>query len=963
MANIGSKSSTLIDMDFTSNLIEAVYKEVVEPRKVVVIYAGRFQPPGRHHFEAYKWLVDKFGVDSVYIATSNIVKLPENPLNFSEKKSIWLKYGVPTDRIVQTKNPYSPLEITKTLPQNVAVIFAYGKKNTGRLTIGNKKNGSPSYFQDYEKNKTNLEPYEKHGYILAIPHVVSKVKQDELSGSLIRSALAKPHDADLFNEIFGWYDPSIDKMLSDKFSKLKDLKEAGGLVDETVSKVKLENLDSTIEYTLELYGLKGVSYSKIGNHQNPLLGDIDIAMDSTDLSKFLGLEDTPPTKDELLDAVKSYFKRNEKPKTFAVSKGLNQIALLGLATKPDGTPQEFIGDKPPTTKPLIQLDIMLGVRPWREKYFSGAPESQYKAKYRNLFLSEIFFVLVDDEGSVEGLKKKYLLTTDQGFFIQRFTLTPKGAKKEVSRELKSTDMDFVSKFLFGDDKTFKDIDTFEKVFALFNSRDFRFPEIRADVLSAFRKTLSNPKLPQPAPRLGEGKLSIQRFHGTGELTDVAFLKFLEKIQPLSKEGKLDLSVNDSISVTEKLDGSPCMFGLNDNKKFYMESANSGEVTVDNADRFDNPFTSHFFHALKFLGSYKPFQDRLKSIFSKFGTFKVSSEMFPVLTHKGDEFGDIVFASTKYNKEKLGNKGAFVCFDSFNKDGENNDVLKEIVNTKDTEWKVYDIHQHGSLKRERLVFNLSGIQHLINDPKKLEAASALLRKRKESPEKDALKKVIFDVKKQLQETLDKYAESINTFLAGTNGQYPVEGVVMKIHLPSEDIFFKGTSEVFHQIAEKTWRTRKLLGNIEKVLDGDFLLNVLGLSTNNATTINREIALARQKVGSGTEEATLNKVALELYNALKKDGVEVDSTIVRQKATKAIERSTKALNATIEKWKEIRSTVDPDTVSKTDTQIKYVIDRFNKLQAAVTSGQYTGIAYVVYLLRLLLDKKITNTEDKP
>ena len=34
----------------------------------------------------------------------------------------------------------------------------------GRLSDG--KDGSPSYFQDYNKNKRNLKGYEEHGYFM-----------------------------------------------------------------------------------------------------------------------------------------------------------------------------------------------------------------------------------------------------------------------------------------------------------------------------------------------------------------------------------------------------------------------------------------------------------------------------------------------------------------------------------------------------------------------------------------------------------------------------------------------------------------------------------------------------------------------------------------------------------------------------------------------------------------------------
>jgi hypothetical protein len=948
-------------MTLSDSLIESLIEEMGAD-KVVAIYPGRFQPAGLHHFETYKWLVSKFGANNVFVATSNLTDPAKSPLNFDDKKKIWMKYGVPANKIIQTKSPYSAVEITEKLSDDTAIVFGFGEKDAGRLVIGTKKSGEATYLQDYEKNKNNLQGFKKHGYVLTLPHTSIKVSGRELSGTEIRNLIATQNSPTLFKQIFGWYDLKLSDLMFKKFSQSEKkipLKEGGNMFDQGVSQVKQSNLDSTISHTLELYGLDKIQYSKIGNHQKDIMGDIDIAIDSDELAKFLKVN---PTKEELFPAIKAYFEKIGAPKSFVFAPGLNQIHLLGIAQQPNGFPQEFVGADKEDATPFVQLDIMLGKRNWRDKLYSGAPGSEYKAKYRNLFIMEIFAQLIEDEGSIEGVKQKYMLTPGEGFYLQKFTLTPKGKRKEISREFKSDDMNFVSKFLFGDDKSFSDIDTFEKVYALFKSNSFKFPEIRDKVIQGYKESISA-HTDSKNPSLTEDKISIQRFHGTSEMSDGAFLRFLQKIQPLVKSGKLDLSVNDNVSVTEKLDGSPCMFGLNQSGKFYLESANSGEITVDLAERFNNPFTSHFYQALLFLNSYVPFQRRLQAAFKQYGFFKITSEMFPVLTHKGNEFGDVVFASTKYNRAKLGNKGAFVCFGAVSKDGDttSDGILNMIINTEDPEWKVYNILQHGNLSREGLVFDFSGVQDFIEDPKKLAGAMTLLRSRKDTPEKLALKKMILTIRKQLQGSLNQYAEKINSFLSHGDGKYPVEGVVMKIRLPDEDIFIKGTSEIFHQIAEKTWGTRKALGNLEKVLDGEFLKNVFGFKTTHAATINKAIQSARQTVGPGTDEVTLNKIALAVFAELRENGDRLDSENIRKRASDAVATSSKELLDTLKQWEKVKPTVDPDTAEKTDQQIKFVVDKFKKLKEAIGSTNYKGVSYIIYLLRFLLDKKITNSGD--
>jgi len=48
-------------------------KEIDKPeiKKIVVVYAGRFQPFHKGHYVTYQKLVSKFGAGNVYIGTSN----------------------------------------------------------------------------------------------------------------------------------------------------------------------------------------------------------------------------------------------------------------------------------------------------------------------------------------------------------------------------------------------------------------------------------------------------------------------------------------------------------------------------------------------------------------------------------------------------------------------------------------------------------------------------------------------------------------------------------------------------------------------------------------------------------------------------------------------------------------------------------------------------------------------------
>ena len=143
------------------NLGKSIASEILNEadiRDIVVIYPGRFQPMGKHHAEVYKKLAGRFGKSNTYVATSDKVKLPKSPLDFSEKEQVINAHGI--TNVVQVRNPYQASEILGNYnPETTAVIFAVGKKDMDedpRFRVGTKRNGEPTFFQYYDDNKGNL---------------------------------------------------------------------------------------------------------------------------------------------------------------------------------------------------------------------------------------------------------------------------------------------------------------------------------------------------------------------------------------------------------------------------------------------------------------------------------------------------------------------------------------------------------------------------------------------------------------------------------------------------------------------------------------------------------------------------------------------------------------------------------------------------------------------------------------
>ncbi len=193
-------------------------------KTILVVYPGRFQPMGQHHAAVYKKLASKFGKSNTFVVTSDKVTLPKSPLNFREKNSVIKKHGI--TNVVQVKNPYQAQELTsKYDPETTALLFAVGKKDmmeNPRFKIGIKKNGEPSYFQNYEKNKNNLQPFTQHGYLVVAPHVDIQIPgYGEMSGTTLRQVLSTA-DEKTFEDVMGFFDPKIYNLLKTKFSAIKN---------------------------------------------------------------------------------------------------------------------------------------------------------------------------------------------------------------------------------------------------------------------------------------------------------------------------------------------------------------------------------------------------------------------------------------------------------------------------------------------------------------------------------------------------------------------------------------------------------------------------------------------------------------------------------------------------------------------------------------------------------------------
>jgi hypothetical protein len=185
--------------------------------QTIVIYPGRFHPFHRGHYASYKWLTDRFGADSVFVATSDKQDPETSPFSFADKQFMMNKMGIPAGHVVKVKNPYQAQEIIQNFdPEDTVLIFAISDKDAERISFKPKRDGSPSYLQPFPDDAKKLLPMKQHGYAILTPRVDFKVQgRDADSASQIRALYAKGNDAardNIIADLYGDVDGNLRKI-------------------------------------------------------------------------------------------------------------------------------------------------------------------------------------------------------------------------------------------------------------------------------------------------------------------------------------------------------------------------------------------------------------------------------------------------------------------------------------------------------------------------------------------------------------------------------------------------------------------------------------------------------------------------------------------------------------------------------------------------------------------------------
>lgn len=459
---------------------------------------------------------------------------------------------------------------------------------------------------------------------------------------------------------------------------------------------------------------------------------------------------------------------------------------------------------------------------------------------------------------------------------------------------------------------------------------------------------------------------IGRFAGKNEFSDVEFLEIFKELLPYVQSGEIDLDSVKSVDMVEKMDSSFIHFGINPAGKFFMESSNSGEVTADDyQQRFSHTFMADYKAAFASLLENKLLQTTLQKIFKKVGAIRYDAELFPVLTHTGDESGYITFVATRYDKAKFGTKGAFVVFKSWIKDEnaqwtrpepkKNIALIGAIEAADSAEWRIYTNEKHAKLSGVVQLKALN-VDKMLSTPEAIDEAIEVLSARGNTTIKAHLKNVIGDLKEKLQGVLDKYAEETSSIFSKPDSPSSIEGVVLRIKKANGDIFeVKGTSNAFDTLKKQTWATRSSLSELEATVEGSFLKDALGLKTAQAAALNRHIKDFAATFSSKEKnpEKREHEFLLKLFDAMQNKDAMVSPEETKKRVNQIFEVAKNQLAVIIDEFKSQK--IDPDSKRKSLEALKTIIDKFDTIEKTVNTDM-PDEAFQLYIFKFMLDRRL-------
>lgn len=145
--------------------------------KKLVIIPGGFHPYHAGHKALYNAAKQAFPSAEVYVAATD--DTTGRPFPFKTKKFLAQQAGIPGNRFIQVRSPFSAEEITQHFdPNETQLIFVRSEKDRdqnpqpgqpGQIISRGPRKGLSPYLQPYRRN--GLEPMKDHAYMTYLPTV------------------------------------------------------------------------------------------------------------------------------------------------------------------------------------------------------------------------------------------------------------------------------------------------------------------------------------------------------------------------------------------------------------------------------------------------------------------------------------------------------------------------------------------------------------------------------------------------------------------------------------------------------------------------------------------------------------------------------------------------------------------------------------------------------------------------
>ena len=268
----------------------------------------------------------------------------------------------------------------------------------------------------------------------------------------------------------------------------------GGKATNQNSKIPNEYSEPTVSMAADAVGLGSMERALVGSTHKPLMNDLDVAVDIEDIKKMVGYEGTD--NKELFAQLKAHL--GDKGLEITYSPGFQQFSVLAPLVN-DAGEQQLAYDETGKQKEesgSVQVDFMMGSLPWMKRYLTNGDESKYSSTYRNILVADILGVMIFDTEDPE-VKSKYQVNPKNGVEKILYKELPNGKKDVIEKKFISDDPDELAKIIFGEDASFSDIDTFEKLNTTMTADDSPIKELVPQIRERYVAGLTKMKKEVP----------------------------------------------------------------------------------------------------------------------------------------------------------------------------------------------------------------------------------------------------------------------------------------------------------------------------------------------------------------------------------------------------------------------------------------------------------------------------------